>query len=120
MALETLNPYRHTLGVLYILLAKHTQFRLNYNYTILFRQTKDFILEASPEQLPHAAEQFCELCHQLTSQLVERQMPLKGIHLLQVTSIHLSFDDICILEELNHKQIVLTFDNRCILRSRWP
>ncbi|OQR79978.1 COP9 signalosome complex subunit 3-like [Tropilaelaps mercedesae] len=84
LALETLNSHRHTLGVIYILSAKHAHLRFSDDYTDLFRQSKELVMEANPEQLPHASDQFIELCHQVTVQLVERQCPMKGIHLLQV------------------------------------
>ncbi|XP_022657041.1 COP9 signalosome complex subunit 3-like [Varroa destructor] len=131
VALETLNAHRHSLGVLYILLAKHAQLRPSDDYTELFKQSKELILQGNPEQLPHAQDQFIEFCHQVTTQLVERQQPMKGIHILQVaigkiqcirsqlTALHADLCQLCLLAKCPQAALrILDVDITDVLKEK--
>ncbi|XP_018336043.1 COP9 signalosome complex subunit 3 [Agrilus planipennis] len=107
--LETLDIQQHSLGVLAILCAKYNIPNATNIQEARFNQTKDFINNCNGEQIRLAPDTFAELCHLVTSNLVEQKQPMKGILLLrkaisklqlfdsQLTSIHADLCQLCLL-----------------------
>uniref|UniRef100_A0A6M2DPH0 COP9 signalosome complex subunit 3 n=1 Tax=Xenopsylla cheopis TaxID=163159 RepID=A0A6M2DPH0_XENCH len=107
-ALDTLNMQQHSLGYLAILCAKY-KLSPNSDYIIRFNQTAEFINMCNGEQIRFAADAFIELCHNLTTLLIEVKQPVKGIEVLakaitklqmfdsQLTSVHADLCQLCLL-----------------------
>ncbi|KAF2884217.1 hypothetical protein ILUMI_21952 [Ignelater luminosus] len=106
--LETLDIQQHSLGVLAVLCAKYNLPLASNLQETRFNQAKDFILNCNGEQIRLAPELFAELCHLVTSNLIELKQPMKGIYLLQraisklqlfdtqLTSIHADLCQLCL------------------------
>ncbi|KAJ8877951.1 hypothetical protein PR048_022414 [Dryococelus australis] len=111
--LETLDLQQHSLGVLAVLCVKFSlpvaaATAADQN-EILFSQAQEFLLGCNGEQVRCAPDTYAELCHLLTSRLVELQVPLRGIDLLrcalrkvqlndsQLTPIHSDLCQLCLL-----------------------
>lgn len=106
--LATLDLQKHSLGVLAILCVKFNVVNAT-EFEALYAQVQEFILNCNGEQVRFATDTFAELCHLLTQSLIERQQPMRGIHLLtrainkiqlfpsQLTSIHADMCQLCLL-----------------------
>ncbi|KAH8319490.1 hypothetical protein KR067_011754 [Drosophila pandora] len=105
--LETLDMQQHTLGVLYVLLAKlHSSSTANPEPVQLIHLMRDFVQRNNTDQLRFAVCAFYETCHLFSDFLVQKGMSVLGIRILsraidqirqmdtQLTPIHA---DLCLL-----------------------
>ncbi|KAH8364501.1 hypothetical protein KR084_007455 [Drosophila pseudotakahashii] len=105
--LETLDMQQHSLGVLYVLLAKlHSASTANPEPVQLIQLMRDFVQRNTPEQLRFAVCAFYETCHLFTEFVVQKNLSILGIRILsraidqirqldtQLTPIHA---DLCLL-----------------------
>ncbi|CAH1155598.1 unnamed protein product [Phaedon cochleariae] len=107
--LETLDIQQHSLGILAVLCAKFSGQSQSNAPDNHFTMTQDFVLNCNGEQIRFAPDTFAELCHSLTTYLIEQRQPLKGVVLLQkaisklrlfdtqLTSIHADLCQLCLL-----------------------
>ncbi|EDW79319.1 uncharacterized protein Dwil_GK13507 [Drosophila willistoni] len=81
--LETLDIQQHTLGVLYVLLAKlHSAPTANPEPAQIIQLMRDFLQRSSVEQLRFAVCAFYETCHCFTDFIVQKQLSTLGIKIL--------------------------------------
>ncbi|XP_022222283.1 COP9 signalosome complex subunit 3 isoform X1 [Drosophila obscura] len=105
--LETLDVQQHTLGVLYVLLAKlHSAATANPEPVQIIQLMRDFVHRNNVEQLRFAICAFYETCHLFTDYLVQKNLSILGIKIMaravdqirqmdtQLTPIHA---DLCLL-----------------------
>ncbi|BFF97414.1 COP9 signalosome complex subunit 3 [Drosophila madeirensis] len=105
--LETLDVQQHTLGVLYVLLAKlHSAATANPEPVQIIQLMRDFVQRNNVEQLRFAICAFYETCHLFTDYLVQKNLSILGIKIMaravdqirqmdtQLTPIHA---DLCLL-----------------------
>uniref|UniRef100_A0A8C2CCL1 COP9 signalosome subunit 3 n=1 Tax=Cyprinus carpio TaxID=7962 RepID=A0A8C2CCL1_CYPCA len=97
--LGALDIQEHSLGVLAVLFVKFSMPNIP-DFETLFSQVQLFISTCNGEHIRYATDTFAGLCHQLTSALVERKQPLRGISIIkqaidkmqmntnQLTSVH--------------------------------
>ncbi|XP_028409697.1 COP9 signalosome complex subunit 3-like [Dendronephthya gigantea] len=103
-----LDPEQHALAFISLLSLKVT-FPNPGDFELLYMQIQQCVNMCPSEHIQLLKSQFCQLCHHLTSQLVERKQPLKGIKilataitklqasLLQLTSIHADLMQLCLV-----------------------
>ncbi|XP_073842400.1 COP9 signalosome subunit 3 [Musca autumnalis] len=78
--LETLDVQQHSLGVLYVLLAKFNSLQSsNADVAILLQSVKDFIQQCNIYQVRLAAHAYYELCHQFTNAIVGQPRCIQGL-----------------------------------------
>lgn len=89
--LETLDIQQHSLGVLAVLTARLQNTSIS-DWDDLFNRIAIFILECNGEQIRYSANNFAELCHLFTDQLIQRNTPIVGIPALlkAITKIQLN------------------------------
>ncbi|KAH8322091.1 hypothetical protein KR059_002682 [Drosophila kikkawai] len=105
--LETLDMQQHTLGVLYVLLAKlHSAGTANPEPVQLIQLMRDFVQRNNVDQLRFAVCAFYETCHLFTDFVVQKNLSILGLRILsraidqirqldtQLTPIHA---DLCLL-----------------------
>ncbi|XP_055376294.1 COP9 signalosome complex subunit 3 [Condylostylus longicornis] len=105
--LETLDIQQHSLGVLYVLLAKLVNIvKSNADSGNIVKSVKDFINLCNGEQIRYAAQTYFELCHVFTSYMVTQPNVIQAIKILstaiekvrlhetQLTSVHA---DLCLV-----------------------
>ncbi|XP_043648697.1 COP9 signalosome complex subunit 3 [Drosophila teissieri] len=105
--LETLDVQQHSLGVLYVLLAKlHSASTANPEPVQLIQLMRDFVQRNNNDQLRFAVCAFYETCHLFTEFVVQKNLSILGIRILsraidqirqldtQLTPIHA---DLCLL-----------------------
>ncbi|XP_011181361.1 COP9 signalosome complex subunit 3 [Zeugodacus cucurbitae] len=103
--LETLDIQQHSLGVLYVLLAKFNGApNANADLPQLFNLYKEFISQCNGEQVRYATYIYYDLCHMFTNLIVDHPYCIQGIKIVaqaiekirlcdsQQTSIH---SDLC-------------------------
>ncbi|KAG4070605.1 hypothetical protein HA402_013525 [Bradysia odoriphaga] len=102
--LETLDNHQHSLGVLYVLVAKFTNLPANNpapaDAERLIKLVRDFMAACNPSQVRLSLQTFGELCHLFTSYLVKRNDSIQGVKIMaqavekirgsdtQLTSVH--------------------------------
>ncbi|KAK2156684.1 hypothetical protein LSH36_207g03003 [Paralvinella palmiformis] len=108
--LGTFDIQQHSLGVLGILCIKYSLPSIP-DFETLFVQTQEFINTCNGEQVRFATDNYAELCHKFTLNLVERNQPIRGIVILtaaiskiqlfpsQLTSIHTDLCQLCLLSK---------------------
>uniref|UniRef100_A0A8C1SHN2 COP9 signalosome subunit 3 n=1 Tax=Cyprinus carpio TaxID=7962 RepID=A0A8C1SHN2_CYPCA len=106
--LGALDIQEHSLGVLAVLFVKFSMPNIP-DFETLFSQVQLFISTCNGEHIRYATDTFAGLCHQLTSALVERKQPLRGISIIkqaidkmqmntnQLTSVHADLCQLCLL-----------------------
>ncbi|XP_026845308.1 COP9 signalosome complex subunit 3 isoform X1 [Drosophila persimilis] len=118
--LETLDVQQHTLGVLYVLLAKlHSAATANPEPVQIIQLMRDFVHRNNVEQLRFAICAFYETCHLFTDYLVQKNLSILGIKIMaravdqirqidsQLTPIHA---DLCLLSlKAKNFNLVLTY-----------
>ncbi|XP_034656517.1 LOW QUALITY PROTEIN: COP9 signalosome complex subunit 3 [Drosophila subobscura] len=118
--LETLDVQQHTLGVLYVLLAKlHSAATANPEPVQIIQLMRDFVQRNNVEQLRFAICAFYETCHLFTDYLVQKNLSILGIKIMaravdqirqmdtQLTPIHA---DLCLLSlKAKNFNLVLTY-----------
>ncbi|KAI8040438.1 hypothetical protein M5D96_006381 [Drosophila gunungcola] len=118
--LETLDMQQHSLGVLYVLLAKlHSASTANPEPVQLILLMRDFVQRNNAEQLRFAVCAFYETCHLFTEFVVQKNLSIVGIRILsraidqirqldtQLTPIHA---DLCLLSlKAKHFSVVLHY-----------
>ncbi|XP_075161278.1 COP9 signalosome subunit 3 [Haematobia irritans] len=78
--LETLDVQQHSLGVLYVLIAKFNSLpNSNADVNILLKSVKDFIQQCNIYQVRLAAHAYYELCHQFTNTMVNQPRCIHGL-----------------------------------------
>ncbi|XP_058981884.1 COP9 signalosome complex subunit 3 isoform X2 [Musca domestica] len=78
--LETLDVQQHSLGVLYVLLAKFNSLQSsNADIQVLLKSVKDFIQQCNTYQVRLAAHAYYELCHQFTNVMVGQPRCILGL-----------------------------------------
>lgn len=108
--LETLDIQQHSLGVMYVLLAKFSNALNAQNSTTdpaqLIKLFKDFITLCNGEQVRFASHSYYELCHFFTTYILRQPSCIHGIKILahavdkirlfdsQLTAVHA---DLCLL-----------------------
>ncbi|XP_030385340.1 COP9 signalosome complex subunit 3 [Scaptodrosophila lebanonensis] len=81
--LETLDMQQHSLGVLYVLLAKlHSTTAANPEPTQIITLMRDFVNRGNVEQLRFAICAFYEVCHLFTEFVVQKNLSILGIKIL--------------------------------------
>ncbi|XP_037939636.1 COP9 signalosome complex subunit 3-like [Teleopsis dalmanni] len=82
--LETLDSQEHSLGVLYVVIAKFNSVSQNSNVdaSTLVLLFKDFVTECNVTQVRYAVHAFYDLCHQFTNFVVDKQFCLQGVQYL--------------------------------------
>ncbi|XP_037091406.1 COP9 signalosome complex subunit 3-like [Pollicipes pollicipes] len=97
-ALAALEIEHHSLGILAIMLARFSAG--GGDASVLDKQMEEFVDGCVVDQIRYAPDSYAELCHLYTQKLLERNKPLKGLHVLrkaiakiqanpnQLTSIH--------------------------------
>uniref|UniRef100_A0A673J3U8 COP9 signalosome complex subunit 3 n=1 Tax=Sinocyclocheilus rhinocerous TaxID=307959 RepID=A0A673J3U8_9TELE len=106
--LGALDIQEHSLGVLAVLFVKFSMPSIP-DFETLFSQVQLFISTCNGEHIRYATDTFAGLCHQLTTALVERKQPLRGISIIkqaidkmqmntnQLTSVHADLCQLCLL-----------------------
>uniref|UniRef100_A0A671PVM7 COP9 signalosome complex subunit 3-like n=1 Tax=Sinocyclocheilus anshuiensis TaxID=1608454 RepID=A0A671PVM7_9TELE len=106
--LGALDIQEHSLGVLAVLFVKFSMPNIP-DFETLFSQVQLFISTCNGEHIRYATDTFAGLCHQLTTALVERKQPLRGISIIkqaidkmqmntnQLTSVHADLCQLCLL-----------------------
>ncbi|KAI9588598.1 COP9 signalosome complex subunit 3 [Glossina fuscipes] len=81
--LETLNVSQHSLGVLYVLVAKfNCAANLNLDADAIFTLFKDFIEQCDVYQVQLAAHVYYELCHLFTKKIVTQPSCIYALNVL--------------------------------------
>ncbi|CAB3987471.1 COP9 signalosome complex subunit 3 [Paramuricea clavata] len=103
-----LDPEQHSLAFLALLSLKVT-FPNPGDFELLYMQIQQCVNMCPAEQIQLLKVQLCQLCHYLTSQLLEKKQPLKGIKILamaitklqtsplQLTSVHADLMQLCLV-----------------------
>ncbi|KAF0025116.1 hypothetical protein F2P81_021997 [Scophthalmus maximus] len=106
--LGALDIQEHSLGVLAVLFVKFSMPNIP-DFETLFSQVQLFISTCNGEHIRYATDTFAGLCHQLTTALVERKQPLRGVVIIkqaidkmqmntnQLTSVHADLCQLCLL-----------------------
>lgn len=107
-ALALLDPQRHSIGILGLLLAKFSTSPPS-DFEPLMMSCDEFFSICHGEHVRYATDSYAELCHKLTLLLVERKQAIRGISILtkailkiqlneaQLTSIHADLCQLCLL-----------------------
>ncbi|KAI8126188.1 COP9 signalosome complex subunit 3 [Lucilia cuprina] len=81
--LETLDMQQHSLGVLYVLIAKFNSIgNSNADVDVLFKTFKKFIEQCNTYQVGLAAHAYYELCHLFTNTMVTQPSCIHGLNVL--------------------------------------
>ncbi|XP_037820852.1 COP9 signalosome complex subunit 3-like [Lucilia sericata] len=81
--LETLDMQQHSLGVLYVLIAKFNSIaNSNADVDVLFKTFKKFIEQCNTYQVGLAAHAYYELCHIFTNTMVTKPSCIHGLTVL--------------------------------------
>lgn len=111
--LETLDIQHHSLGVLYVLLAKFTSVsNSSAEAENLIKLVRNFINLCNGEQVRFATHTYFELCHVFTNYLVQQPSCIQGIRILvqavdkirlfdsQLTAIHADLCQLCLCAQV--------------------
>ncbi|KAJ6636098.1 COP9 signalosome complex subunit 3, partial [Pseudolycoriella hygida] len=82
--LETLDNNQHSLGVLYVLVAKLTNNPAPAGAETIIKLVKDFIVTCDPTQVRVALHVFEELCHLFTNYLIRCGETIQGVKIMAV------------------------------------
>ncbi|XP_055308668.1 COP9 signalosome complex subunit 3 [Sitodiplosis mosellana] len=82
--LETVDVQQHSLGVLYVLVAKLTNLsNSSADGENVIKLVREFIQACNGEQVRHAPQAYAELCHLFTNHIIKSgTMPIQGIKVL--------------------------------------
>jgi len=79
--LETLDMSSHSLGYLAVLMAKLGQENID-NFGDILGKCDAFISTCSPDQIRFSPNSLSDLCHQLTNELIKRDLAIRGISII--------------------------------------